>query len=148
MLKRPVQELNGRILFQLQLILDSAAPIDQKRNVQWEVGIDVDPFDNLRLVVLEELEIGLFQICDELAFVVLYGKQNIDALNVDLDLLSRGEGLAGKNDRQKQSHQEKSEMFHKAPNYSIARKAGSSMTGIPSSRALSNFDPGSRPART
>src|SRR6185295_10172175 len=157
-LDRLVQKLYCRVFFEFQLIQNGVASIHQHHNIQWQVPIEIKAFDGLWFIVLGQPEILLFQIRDELAFAVFYRKENIDAVDIDINrrlpidtwlLLQQGCCRPASRCDGKQCNQHAvTKVFHDDPDYSIARSAGSSMISTPNSLALSNFEPGSRPAKT
>ena len=53
-----LDETNGRLLLEAELFADAVAGIDQHREAQRQIGFRGELLDDLRLLVLDDVEIG------------------------------------------------------------------------------------------
>src|SRR5262249_43746146 len=88
-LQRVVEKINRRFLLENQLVANTSAGIDQKRDAEREIGFGAEVRDGLQFVVLVNLEIRFFEVRNELSLAILvrYRKNGVYQDCIDLNCL-------------------------------------------------------------
>ena len=93
---RLVQELDGRLLLELETVADGIAGIDEQSDLQGQIGFGVEATQFCRrLVIVHDAEIGLLEIGDTLAMLVGDGEHDVHFVGRSLDRGDRINGIVG-----------------------------------------------------